>query len=1336
MQCRQGVCVFAVSRSLKSLVMLSLLVLGCAAIASAQVNTATLSGTVTDPQGLAVKGAKVMVTNASTGAVRTAVSDDSGRYNLVGLPPGQYKMSVDGGANFAVYQNDSIVLTVGESATFDPRLELKGMQQSVTVSTETSPIETTKTEVSETVTQRRIDNLPINGRNYINFTLTNSQTTRDVSPTIGPAPNSGLNVGGARARSNMVSVDGADAVDNSINGIRATVSQEAVQEFQLILSNYNAEYGRATGGVINIVTKSGGNEFHGDAFGFFRNKAFQARNSFSGVVDSNGVLQPTKQAYTRTQSGLTFGGPLKKDKTFGFFSYEYTQREETGFSSIGIGNFGLTKGLVPCIPVPLSLTGTQLAFYQGALAQASGNGASCSNPVAAQLEQAVALTAAGSNVAINGDINKNFDGTSVPLTSVLGYPSIPGVLDSKIFPIPMACPLGTQVNRVVCLPKSGNPPGVGIGFAELPSSFVGMNSLRGNFPVMEKTSLWSARLDQRWNNRNSSFLRVGVSPSLVTGIEATSQNQVFGQNAGSRTGLNQSRDLNFTFQHDTFVSDTTFNEFRTQIARRGLHFGFSQLPGGDRIAVNMPGFAYFGREPYSTVDRIERRFEFTDNVTLVRGKHTFKMGGDGNVIQLRSKKKQIFELDFGGLFNFGGLALFGSSVPGTTGLQSYGLGIPTTFIQGIGNSNQPFDNLPFGFFLQDSWRVSRKLSLNYGVRYDVEISPLFAPATAVNAAAEQALGVVEGIPRNYKNFAPRFGLAWDPAGNGKTVIRAGFGLFYDHPLLATAFDAVTADGGRSVQLISTGGTPSACGLLPPPAPAVCGNGLDSPVNLNGSSIFQGALNANSIYPAFPTALTLGYLPTEQRFDPFAAGSLFANQNYLTAGFPLPILPFTLPLSKDFKYGYAEQGNLTIERELAGSWKFSLGYQWTRGLHLNRPVDINSTDPKLLAQNAFNAAASGLSVSNPLTVVVPSNAPAFSCSQTGPASSIFVMIPGVLGQGHPGSANCSSPSVGFIGTPAFFNFFRPSGPNPSFAGLIPGIPAGAVPLPCFSSGIPAGYAGQVALAKCASYPGGFGVPVPFNSVDAQLSNGNSWYNALTFNLSKRFSKGFEMLSSYTWSHAIDDSTDLQSPLEPQDSRFPNLERSNSVNDQRHRWVTSAVMQSGSSKSGDGFFKHFISGFTLSPIVEFSSGRPFNVITATDTRLDLGASQARPSVGGPTTSPFIPGMTFGIANVCLDNSGKPFTVPGVSPPAGCDGSLGRNRFTSPNFFQWDMRLSKRIPLGERFKIDLIADSFNLFNRTNIAAVNQVCDPSAGATCSAGQPTASYDARQFQFALKLSW
>ncbi len=1271
----------------------------------AQVNTATLSGTVMDPQGLGVKGATVTLENSATGAQRTAEADEAGRYNIVGLPPGNYKVTVDGGAGFGKYEKTEIALTVGENATLDPRLSLGGVAQSVTVSSDTAPIETTKTEVSQTVEQRRINNLPINGRNYINFTLTNSQTTRDVSPTIGPAPNSGLNVNGARARSNMVSVDGADAVDNSVNGIRATVSQEAVQEFQLILSNYNAEYGRATGGVINIVTKSGGNEIHGDAFGFFRNKAFQARNAFSGQVDpTTGDLTPVKQAYTRVQAGLTLGGALKKDKTFYFFSYEDTLREETGFSSSGSNNFGMQPFTLPTPsgPLPVQVTGPQIAAVSSLLATG--------DPTLQNLAvQYGVLYGSASSVALN-----RLDFGAVSAGATMGFLN-PG--PGPQFPIPVTCPALQTVNAVNC-------SAIGEGIAPLPASFVGLNSIRGNFPVTEKTSLWSARLDQRWSNRNTSFLRVGVSPSLVTGIQSTSQNQVFGQNAGTRAGVNQSRDFSVVAQHDTIVSDTAFNEFRFQFARRGLHFGFSNLPGGSDIGVNIPGFAYFGREPYSTVDRIERRTEFTDHVTLLHGNHTFKIGGDVNVVQLRSGKAQIFQLDFGGDVNFGGLdaSTFGFpnsvpvgggqfiNLPATTGLQSYGLGIPTTYIQGIGDSNRPFDNLPFAFFFQDSWRVNRKFTVNYGVRYDVEITPLSPAATDINKAAEKALGVVEGIPRDNNNWAPRLGIAWDPRGNGKMVVRAGYGIFYDHPLLAVAFNSFTAEGGRSVQLLSAGGTPSACGLIT----TECGNGLDGTSNLNGSSIFQGVLNTG----ALPS---MGYLPNEQRFNPLLPDSLFANQNYLAAGFPLPILPFTLPVTKNFRFGYAQQGNLTIEKEIAGSWKISVGYQYTRGLKLNRPVDINSTDPQLLANNLLNADAAGLGFTNPVTVVAPESL--VLPGQNGPNTcGVQVLAPQALGVlfGCP----VASFDGKFVGTPAFFNFFRPSGPNPSFATAT-------------GMGDPvAGYATQVALARAAGYPVGFGVPVPFNSVDAQQSSGRSTYHALTVNLTKRFSRGFELLSSYTWSHSIDDSTDLQSTLEPQDSRFPFLERGNSDNDQRHRWVTSAVFQTGAGHSGENLWRHFLSDFTLAPIIELSSGRPFNIITGTDTRLDLGASQARPSVGAGTTSPFIPGATFSVADQCLTNDFTSFTVPGISPPAGCDGVLGRNRYTSPGFFQWDMRVSKRVPIGERVRLELIADAFNLFNRTNVAAVNQLCDPTAGATCAAGQPTSAYDARQFQFALKLYW
>ena len=152
--------------------------------------------------------------------------------------------------------------------------------------------------------------MPINGRNYINFTLTDSQVVRDNAPNTGAAPTSGLNMSGQRARSNLVNVDGADATDNSVNGVRSTVSQEAVQEFQIITNSYAAEYGRAAGGVVNIITRSGSNDFHGDVFGYLRNRNFQAVNPFSTT---------SNPAYTRVQAGAAFGGPIKKDKTYYLF---------------------------------------------------------------------------------------------------------------------------------------------------------------------------------------------------------------------------------------------------------------------------------------------------------------------------------------------------------------------------------------------------------------------------------------------------------------------------------------------------------------------------------------------------------------------------------------------------------------------------------------------------------------------------------------------------------------------------------------------------------------------------------------------------------------------------------------------------------------------------------------------------------------------------------------------------------------------------------------------------------------------------------------------------------
>ena len=174
-------------------------------------------------------------------------------------------------------------------------------------------VETNRTAVSNTIDQRRVENLPVNERSATGFALTISTVGRDNGRPVGPAPTSGLNIGGQRGRSTLLQADGADFTDNSVNAARTTVSQEAVQEFQVATNSYAPEFGRATGGGVNIVTKRGTNDFRGNVFGFLRNKNIQANNPFSPI---------DKAPFARAQYGATFGGPVVKDKTFYFVAFE------------------------------------------------------------------------------------------------------------------------------------------------------------------------------------------------------------------------------------------------------------------------------------------------------------------------------------------------------------------------------------------------------------------------------------------------------------------------------------------------------------------------------------------------------------------------------------------------------------------------------------------------------------------------------------------------------------------------------------------------------------------------------------------------------------------------------------------------------------------------------------------------------------------------------------------------------------------------------------------------------------------------------------------------------
>lgn len=1264
-------------------VSLSLCVLLLSALAWPQGGVATgdLHVTVKDAKGAAVTNATVTAEDVAKGLARTATSDGQGGYGVRLLPPGTYIVTVVA-PGFTKLQNTGVAITVGGLVELPVALTVAGGKEVVEVSSQAELIETSRSSTTDTIGERRIDNLPINGRNYINFTLTDSQVVRDNAPNTGAAPTSGLNMSGQRARSNLVNVDGADATDNSVNGVRSTVSQEAVQEFQIITNNYAPEYGRAAGGVVNIITRSGSNDFHGDVFGYLRNRNFQAVNPFSTVPNP---------AYTRVQAGAAFGGPIKKDKTYYFFSYEITRRHETGFSSIGQGNFGLTPFDAsaffgaPTGSVNLQLTSDQISF----LANPAVDGTVASNPAyAGEVAEYLGLVGLSSGMAVNG---------TWPVGLTGGIPGISG------FP-------------TVC----SAPP------CFVPASYQTLASQVGNFPVFEGTSIYSFRLDHNISNSNRVMIRAEVSPSTVTGIEVGGQDQPFGQNAYSRTSQQTFRDVEGILQDTWTIGPNKVNQFLFQYSRRGLSYFYNTaIPGGSDPAINIPGFAYFGREPFSYIQRVEQRYQFTDTFSWTIGRHATKFGLDFNYLPLTA----VFTVNYGGVYDFGSISAsslgFINPAPGVlpdfsalSSVQAYGAGLPQDFIQGIGSPSDSFHNIPIGAFWQDSWRISPNVTLNYGLRYDVEIPPSFKPPSALAQAGYNFLGLQKGIQTDANNIQPRIGVAWDPKGDGKTVVRASYGMFYDHPLLGLYFLGDASDGSTSGQLAFAGGAPCTAASTP-----------YSPGNLNAASIFTGVLSNPNCMPVSQ----LNYLPNQQQFQSFfpvgqSSNSLFLEQQYLTnapapfgpAAFPLAFQPFGYPQAKGFVYAYAQQANLSVERDLGGGFALDLAYNFNGGRHLNRPINANTIRGDLLVANWQNA------YSDPT-----SNALA------GP----FEVGTGIAPCGQ--NPNNGLPWV----SAAMTNFFRPGGVNPSIVNILMTNPLSA---PCVTTVLPAlmgylqavGYstAGFNTACNATTIPSTYSGCLPFGDMDANYSNGSSIYHSFSANLRKRFGTHYEFLASYTWSHAIDDSTDLQSTLTPQDSYYPAADRSTSLFDQRHRFVFNGVYQTGRI-SGKGFTGKLMSDWTFAPIIEVASGRPFNIITSSDDNFQLSSLTGRPNVvasGTPTNACGYPTVaskyspTGFFQEPCFaaftPTSNNPTTFPHVTL-LGLDGNLGRNARVQPWIVFDDLRVARRIPFGERLSLDLIADMFNVANKMNVSAVSPLFT-------NAGQATAAYDPRQFQLAMKINW
>jgi hypothetical protein len=1252
------------------------------ALGQAQADAADLRGFVRDQTGAVVPNATVTARNPATNSIKTATTNDEGFYQILNLTPGDYDVTVEA-PNFKKANLPAVKLTIGQRADLDVNLEAGQISEVVTITGATTElVETSKTAIATTVDQQRIDNLPINERNYLSFALTTSTVSRDNGRPIGPAPTTGLNFGGQRGRSNLVQVDGADNTDNSVNASRSTVSQEAVQEFQVVTNSFAPEFGRSAGGVVNVVTKSGGNDFHGNVFGFLRDKSFQARNAFAPV---------DKPPFNRKQYGFTIGGPFDRDRTFFFFAFEQRRRNESGFFTSNVAQGLNASATIPVIAGlnPIARTFTNLTPQQAAAINAL---VASGNPTNICGARAYAFFASsGGTTALTGTnplISPN-DGSGCPAIS----PITPGAIGPRFILSGAPVPAGTT-----------NAAGQFIAFRPL-------QNLQTVFPITDRTTFNSFRLDHVITPRHQFSFRFGYNPSTITGIQVESQNQSLGQNDFSRTGIQKLRDFSAVATLTSTLSDRVVNEARFNFGERRATF---KSQNGDAVAFNISGTAFIGRELFSPVVRTETRYEWTDNLNLIVGNHTFKFGGDVAFVRI---PEAIFELNFAGLFNFGGLTASTlnpafAGLPDFTPVQQYGLGFPTNFIQGFGDPVSRISNKPLAFFAQDSWKIRPNLTLNYGVRYDYEVTqqidtlPFRDPLSGINLsaadilAAQNALNVQQGFPRDKNNWAPRIAVAWDINNNAKTVLRAAYGIFYDHPLLAIAFNSDIADAVQQQQGILTPGSPAQTALL------------------NAVQVFQGTVCP----PGGPVS---AICPAGVVTPGVAAGSQyqFGRQRFNDQTFPGfgPVLPFTLHVNKDFEYAYATQANGTIERQLTKDMTLTASYLFVGAHHLPHPLDVNAPRTELqIANFARLAGRNPVNTTEPLafsipttgtpcpggvpllcyTLATPAGAPAYpNAGQT-----FAIIVPGMI------TAPLSNLGSRIVNA-GVANFFRPSAPNYFLAQALSG---GLVTPAVLNS----------ALAGSLRTPG---VISPFGSINAQTSDGNSAYHALNADLKKRFSNHFQFLASYTWSHSIDDSSDLQTLLLPQDNRNFRAERATSLFDQRHRFVFSGMLTSPITwRKGDGLHR-FLSDFTLAPIFEISSGRPFNILSNQDTNNDQSNQTDRPSV-----------LTDG--TLCVP--GTPGCTPLITNGQFSTGNLGRNLGITHRFVELDMRVTRALHFGERVRLDLIAEGFNLFNRFNEAAASPfITDVNAfGRRAGNGsyfsRPTASYDPRQFQFGLKLNF
>lgn len=1069
-----------------------------------------IRGTVTDASGAIMPKAMVTAIDKHTGMRRSAETDSTGQFQLVGLSPAAYDLTVRV-AGFGIEIQKNVVVAVGQTVIADFQMKVSSVSTVLEVMGEPPVVETERGSQADNVNEQYIRELPIDRRDYLSFTLlmpgvsNSSRLMDDQDYRVKQTPQSGLSFYGSNGRGNSVTVDGGEANDDE-GSVRLNLGQDAVQEFQINRSNYSAELGGASGASINIVSKSGTDNVHGSLFGFFRNESMDARDPFAftqalqpgqafnpALADTQG--HPTKNSLNRQQFGGTIGFPIKKDKTFLFGSLE-----------------GLRQDSQNAVPL---LTNTDIF-----------------RPTTSQ------------NAIIRGLANAG--GANVPC--VTGQPLMPaavcaGILTDALTVNSNAAPIPGLVNPAL-------------------DNFI-INQFESNggvFSYDTRQYLGSVRFDNRFSDKNQVYVRYSYGHDLE---ESPDVQSLTGFSRGSSI-----RAYNHTLQGSWFrlISPTTQNEARIQWSYNSANV----IPNEPaEVGLDISGFANLGTNIFLPNYEILRRYEFADNMTMVRGHHTIRFGGY-ELVRGNHSDSHIY---FPGRFVFGplpgGIVFPCLSVPAACGLsssattlnslQSLALGLPIFLQIGFGNSVYAYTRPWTAGYVQDSWTLLPNLTVNYGLRYelDSQYNPMTTPK---------------------RNFAPRLSFAWDPLKDHKTVIRGGYGIFYS-PIYyvipgVTHSLGVLNSNGTAVENQGSGNqvanAVATCGILE--VPQFPGNGSSpcnrsisiyvDPISVNSPQVFQTLFAQGKVQCTTPAPGNTGCI-TPADLAPFGIA--------VTSQGPIPPLTVLFSNQRGYRGPYSQQTELGIEREIARGFSMSASYIYSHTIGLPVAIDTNLLDPGTVSATLAN----GKTVS-----------------------------------------------------------YRDWNTNPAFDPL-----------------------GQI-TAKCGA--SAFNCFVnPYILQNNQYSSiASAIYNGALFEVKKRFSDHFTLFGNYTYSKAIDTTTDYNSDYGPQDPLNVGADRAVSNFDERHKVVVAGVF--------DSPWRGALSGFGLSPIFNYHSGHPFNLLSGEATNGD----------NHPTT-------------------GRPIGAP-------------RNSGLGPDYVAFDMRLSWRHDVNENVQLQLTAEAFNLFNRTNYASVNNEVGP----------------------------